>query len=133
MRCSDFYDSTSAYAPQSLASSTAATTAYISAAAVGEIEFNVHMANLASGKTLKVEVFGATDSTGTGATSLGTKTFTVSSATPGYIARISVTPYPAYSHYALKITHTNGSATVVGVEVLTEPMYAPGDGAGLII
>lgn len=123
------YDIIAAYAPQSLAASTTATSDYVDASAVAEVEFNIIAAQLDAGKTLKVEVYGATDSSGTGAAKLTEKTFTNSGSSnaAGYIARVSILPLAAYSHYGVKITHANAAATVCGVAALTEPLYCPPD------
>lgn len=130
------YDIIAAYAPQSLAASTAATSDYVDASAVAEIEFDVIAAQLDAGKTLKVEVCGATNSSGTGAAKLAEKTFTNSGSSnaAGYVARVSILPQATYSHYAVKITHANAAATVCSVVVLTEPIYCPPDTvAGIMV
>lgn len=130
------YDLIVAYAPQSLAASTAATSDYVDASAVAEVEFDVIAAQLDASKTLKVEVYGATGSSGAGATKLAEKAFTNSgsSNTAGYVARVSILPQAAYSHYAVKITHANAAATVCGVAAVTEPIYCPPDTvAGIMV
>lgn len=111
--------------PVSLAASTDSTPIYLPAAKNHELAFAVTTGALASGKKLTVAVYGATDSSGTGAVKLGEKVFTASGALTSAVAFVSVKPRSAYSHYGVKFQHDSAAAVVCGAAEIGSVSYLP--------
>ncbi len=114
------------FAPQSVAAATDKTTAWVDAAEVGEIDFQLACAPLGAGKSLTVTLLAADNASGTDARELGKTTFTDAVGTAAQVAVVSYQVRPENGRYiALKFQHDGAAAVELCATAVTDARYMP--------
>lgn len=124
-----------ALAPAEMAKETETATAYIDGQSAFSMDFVVNLATVDAGATVKVELFAGNVADGSDATAIGTTTKTFTDAVgDGVILLASADVNVLHGrYYAVKVTHSNESETILGVTVMTREKRIPAMTADLSV